>query len=111
MAVTKPVRGIDSLSKGICQYPLVISNFDMNFAFPTRSIKASTLGMGNGSATVTEFNLRKSVHNLPDPSGFGTTKIGAAHGLSDSSINPSRRRSSISRSTFDCFSGCNQYGA
>src|SRR6218665_1856225 len=85
-----------------------MSSFVMIVAPPSRSNNASMRGIGKGSGSVKLFNLRKSTHRRPVPSGLGTTKIGAAQGLLVSSIIPCSNNEAISVLTARCFSGCSQ---
>jgi len=87
--VTKPVIGIDSSSHLTWWYALAMSNFVRYWAFPTLSKRLSIRtpshflrGSGKGSGSVTEFNFRKSVHNLRPPSAFLTATMGAAQVVS-----------------------------
>src|ERR1043165_5328927 len=105
LGVTKAVSSTAAGATGICQYPLVMSNFVRNLACPILFIRVSTLGIGKGSGIVTEFSFLKSVHKRNEPSGLGTKTIGAAHGLSDSSIIPNCNNSFISRFTTSNRSG------
>src|SRR6218665_88673 len=93
-------RGNRYLKIGLCHVQL-----RHNTAPPKRSNIESMRGIGNGSGTVTALSRRKSTHSRPVPSGFGTTRMGAAQALVLSSIIPSANKDSICKLTDRNLSG------
>ena len=88
-SVWNSVRCLSSSLIGIFQNPLVKSILDMYLAYPNLLSTNSGLGIGSASKTVREFNLRKSMQYLSDPSGFLTITVGLAYCEVDGSIMPS----------------------
>lgn len=69
-----------------CQYSEAKSRVVNHSDSPKRSRMSLTLGTGQNSVTVILFSLRKSTHNLFDPSFLGTKIMGKDHGELDGSI-------------------------
>ena len=103
IGVMKVVSNLNCGDKGICQNPLLASNFENTFA-PVNCARVSST-RGNGCTSLCTHSLRgfRSTHIRMDPFCFGTTTIPAHHfvGCSTFDITPI---SSICFNSFCTFS-------